>query len=186
MEAIEQLLSQKPITIVAFIFLLFLIMAGVIAGYEIIGKFSEIINRPVKWVKKKNEDHKLLMDTVKSLNELKTQHSEDVHQSIRGDEIIKESVLNLTQKVDDLSKDISELKESNNKDKLAEYKDKIGQSYRFYNERKYSEDNPIPYWNHMEKEALEGLIKQYEEHGGKNSFVHTTVEPEMQKWKVID
>ena len=38
----------------------------------------------------------------------------------------------------------------------------------------------------MEKEALEGLIKQYEEHGGKNSFVHSIVEPEMQKWKVID
>ena len=186
MDAIEQLLAQNPITIVTVIFIIFLIMACAIAAYEIIGKFSEIIGKPVKWIKKKNEDHQLLMDTVKSLNDLKTQHNEDVHQSIRHDEVIKESVLNLTQKVDDLSKDISELKESNNKDKLAEYKDKIGQSYRYYNERKYSETNPIPYWNHMEKEALEGLIKQYEEHGGKNSFVHSIVEPEMQKWKVID
>ena len=25
--------------------------------------------------------------------------------------------------------------------------------YRLYNERKYSEDNPIPYWNHIEKES---------------------------------
>ena len=38
----------------------------------------------------------------------------------------------------------------------------------------------------MEREALEGLIEQYEAHGGKNSFVHSVVEPEMQIWKVID
>ena len=44
----------------------------------------------------------------------------------------------------------------------------------------------MPYWNHMAKEALEGLIRQYESHGGSNSFVHSIVEPEIQTWKLVD
>lgn len=82
--------------------------------------------------------------------------------------------------------EVTLMREQQDEDKLAEYKDKVGQSYRYYKQRKYSEEEPIPYWNHMEKEALEGLIKQYESHGGKNSFVHSIVEPEMQTWKLIE
>ena len=96
MGTIEQFLSQNPMTITTVIFIIFLIMAVIISAYEIIGKFSEIINKPVKWVKKKNEDHQLLIYTVKSLNDLKTQHNEDVHQSIRHDEVIEKKLNKLT------------------------------------------------------------------------------------------
>ena len=88
--------------------------------------------------------------------------------------------------VEHIKDEVTLMRKQRDEDKLAEYKDKVGQSYRCYKERKYSEKEPIPYWNHMEKEALEGLIKQYESHGGKNSFVHSIVEPEMQTWKVIE
>lgn len=88
--------------------------------------------------------------------------------------------------VEHIKDEVTLMRKQRDEDKLAEYKDKVGQSYRCYKERKYSEEEPVPYWNHMEKEALEGLIKQYEAHGGKNSFVHSIVEPEMQTWKVIE
>ena len=88
--------------------------------------------------------------------------------------------------VDRIKDEVTLMRKQRDEDKLAEYKDKVGQSYRCYKERKYSEEEPVPYWNHMEKEALEGLIKQYESHGGENSFVHSIVEPEMQTWKVIE
>ena len=88
--------------------------------------------------------------------------------------------------VEHIKDEVTLMRKQRDEDKLAEYKDKVGQSYRCYKERKYSEEEPVPYWNHMEKEALEGLIKQYESHGGKNSFVHSIVEPEMQTWKVIE
>ena len=88
--------------------------------------------------------------------------------------------------VEHIKDEVTLMRKQRDEDKLAEYKDKVGQSYRCYKERKYSEEEPIPDWNHMEKEALEGLIKQYESHGGKNSFVHSIVEPEMQTWKVIE
>lgn len=182
MGAIEQLIN---LNYSSFIFTCFVIMSGFISGYTIIGKVSEIIGKPVKWVREKQKDHKLLIDTIESLKELHTVHEESVKQSIRHDKMIKDTVKELSIKVELLSKDMKDMKDTRDSDKLAEYKDKIGESYRLYNERKYSEDNPIPYWNHIEKESLEGLIKQYEFHGGKNSFVHSIVEPEIHKWKVI-
>lgn len=165
---------------------LFIIMSGSIAMFTIIGKFSEIIGKPVKWIRKKDEEHALLLQTSQGLKALQDKHKEAVSQSIRHDEMIKDSVSKLSQKVDTLSDIITEMRRIQDEDKLAEYKDKIGQSYRYYCERKYSSENPIVYWNSMEKEALEGLIEQYEAHGGKNSFVHSVVEPEIQKWRVID
>lgn len=96
------------------------------------------------------------------------------------------NVTALSHKVDALTDSIRELKEIQDKDKRSEYKDRIGECYRYYCERKYSDSKPVPYWNHMEKESLEGLIEQYEAHGGRNSFVHSVVEPEMQTWKVIE
>ena len=157
----------------------FIILSACIAVYEIIGKFSKIIGKPVKWVRDKEKDHELLIQTSKELKDLEEHHKKDVSESIRHDE-------NLENLINKISISVSFMQEQQDKDKLAEYKDKIGQSYRYYCERKFSDENPIPYWNYMEKEALEGLIKQYEEHGGKNSFVHSIVEPEMQKCKVVE
>ncbi|MDE5781957.1 MAG: hypothetical protein K2I03_10880, partial [Lachnospiraceae bacterium] len=46
---------------------IFIILSAIIAAVNIIGRFSEIIGRPVKWIKKKNEDHELLINTSKGL-----------------------------------------------------------------------------------------------------------------------
>ena len=54
--------------------------------------------------------------------------------------------------VDPIKDEVTLMRKQRDEDKLAEYKDKVGQSYRCYKERKYSEEEPVPYWNHMEKE----------------------------------
>lgn len=97
-----------------------------------------------------------------------------------------DNITEMSDMLGDIKEEVTLMRTQRDNDKLAEYKDKVGQSYRYYHARKYSEEEPVPYWNHMEKEALEGLIKQYESHGGSNSFVHSIVEPEMQTWKLID
>jgi len=183
MDAISLLFKQDITSLVLGIFI---IMSAVIAMVSIIGKFSEVIGKPVRWIRKKNQDHELLIKTIESLAVLQHKHEYDVNESNSHDQILQNNISDLSRKVDSLSISIFEMRKIQDEDKLAEYKDKIGDSYRYYNERKYSEENPMPYWNHMEKESLEGLINQYEAHGGKNSFVHSVVEPEIQKWKVID
>ena len=62
----------------------------------LIGKASEIIGKPVKWVKKRNNDHELLVKTSEGLNELKQKQEEDTKQSIRHDKMIKEDLEKLT------------------------------------------------------------------------------------------
>ena len=75
---------------------IFVILSAIIAVYEIIGKFSKIIGKPVKWVREKDNDHKLLIDTANGLKELQEKHENSVSQSIRHDKIIREDLEKLT------------------------------------------------------------------------------------------
>ena len=76
MDAIRELLS---LDFTAVILTVFIIMSGVIAIYTIIGKFSEIIKKPVGWVKKKNEDHNMLLRHDKEIKDLALKHNFGVH-----------------------------------------------------------------------------------------------------------
>lgn len=93
MEQIEQFMN---IDFSSFFILCFIFMSGVVGIFTLIGKFSEIIKRPVSWVRKKNEDHELLIKTAQGLNELRVKQDEDTKQSIRHDKMIKEDLEKLT------------------------------------------------------------------------------------------
>ena len=75
---------------------IFVILSAIIAVYEIIGKFSKIVGKPVKWVREKDNDHKLLIATSNGLKELQEKHENSVSQSIRHDKIIREDLEKLT------------------------------------------------------------------------------------------
>ena len=92
-EALQQLSQYNFLSVLILIFLL---MSAVVTAVMLIGKFSEIIKRPVSWVRKKNEDHELLIKTAQGLNELRAKQDEDTKQSIRHDKMIKEDLEKLT------------------------------------------------------------------------------------------
>lgn len=75
---------------------IFIIISGFISIVTLIGKFSEIIGKPVKWVKNKNEDHDLLIQTVRNLSALQKKHEEDVKQSDKHDEDMRNDIKKLT------------------------------------------------------------------------------------------
>ena len=100
MDSIKELLELDWIALILGIFI---IMSGTIAIFTIIGKFSEIIGKPVKWVREKKKDHELLLKTVQDLTELHNTHKEDTKQSIRHDEMIREDLQALTSTVKDIS-----------------------------------------------------------------------------------
>ena len=76
-----------------------------------------------------------------------------------------------------LTEIVVEMQKKNSKTKGAEIKSKI--------EGIYKECHPSMVCTDMAFETLKVLIEEYEVHGGDNSFVHSTVEPEMYEWKVI-
>jgi hypothetical protein len=119
------------------------------------------------------------IETKSSLKKKKQEESlQKLQEKVECIDVLKKDIENLNNKLDVLTESFSSMKESNDFDKRATLKDRISQSYRYYHERKK--------WNHMEKEAFDDLIKSYENAGGKNSFVHTTCEPESCTWELID
>lgn len=174
MEAIEKFLE---IDFSAFLIICFVIMSGAISIYTIIGKFSEMIGKPVKWVRQRKEDHELLITTAQNLNTLQQKQTEDVKQSIRHDQLIKDDLSKLSETVDGIANTLNDMKEKDNITEVKKLKEKL---VAYYNKYKNSDG-----WTSVEKEVFWDLFDDYESRGG-DGFMHTIVEPVMRELKVID
>ena len=152
-------------------------MAGIITTIEIIGKFSIIIGKPVKWVKSRQEDHNLLIETTKRLSELSERHNESVNQSIRHDQMIKDDIAKLSDAVNGIAETLSNMQEKDNITELKKLKDSL---VRYYN--KYKD---VGEWSKLEKDAFWDLFDDYEKRGG-DGYVHSIIEPIMRELKEID
>lgn len=92
----SEIAELQKIDILSWLITGFLILSAINSSATIIGKFSETIGKPVKWVRKKQEDHCLLIKTSQSLDELWEQRKIDVEQSIKHDEILRDDLKKLT------------------------------------------------------------------------------------------
>ena len=109
MDAIKELLKLDFVTIILSIFI---IMSAIIAIVSIIGKFSEIIGKPVKWVKKRQEDHKLIIKNTEAIKELSERHNNDTKSSIDHDKKIE---LELSNFISEIKYQIKSCEESRDK-----------------------------------------------------------------------
>ena len=104
MDAIRELLKLDFTTLILGIFIA---MSGIIAMYTIIGKFSEVIGRPVKWVKQRQVDHDLLEKNKKDIKALSDKHEADTkkyeasHQELI-DDVRKLTSLFVEKEIDDM------------------------------------------------------------------------------------
>ena len=134
-----------------------------------------------QWAKRKQEKDELLKmvyQNKKAIDEYAENRIHDREQSFAIQKQLTDSINALSKKLDKMDQKQAELEEKHRKRIRAEMKDKISQLYRYYHEQQK--------WNDMEKEAFSDLIDEYEDAGGKNSFVHSVVQPESYTWKVIE
>ena len=89
MEDILRLFSTDISSVIVGIFVL---LSAFIAIYEIITKTCEIFNVPIKWVKNKNADHNLLIQTTNELKSLEQQCEKDVRESNEHDKNIEDKL----------------------------------------------------------------------------------------------
>lgn len=73
----DELQTLLELDFTALILSVFILMSGVIAMYTIIGKFSEVIGKPVKWVKQRQLDHDLLEKNKNDIKVLGEKHDAD-------------------------------------------------------------------------------------------------------------
>lgn len=88
MTAITELINLDASVVLSF----FVIVFALVAVFEAIGKLSVYIGKPVKWVKKNNEDHESIVKLAETLDALKKQQDVDREQSIIHDERIRSEV----------------------------------------------------------------------------------------------
>ena len=93
MELIERI---TEINFANWVITAFLLLSIFIAGYEIVGKASEIIGKPVKYVRERNKIKELTLQNTEQIKELAQKHEDSVNQSIRHDEIIRKDLAKLT------------------------------------------------------------------------------------------
>lgn len=183
----------------AYVFVsVFAILVGIKAVVSIIEWIIDKLGLETKGMRKRREEHELLIQTAKNVNDLSKsvtslmeKHKQDMdgiyndNVKYRGQsQAIKDNIMSIVENISDkidamqtqTNKRFLENEEKENNRVQAEIKDKIAQSYRHYNSVKQISD--------MELEALEGLIETYESYGGENSFIHSIVQKEMYTWEV--
>ena len=198
MDSIQQLFE---IDWKAFGITIFLVLLGLQTCIKLFQWFLfDLLGIETKSMRLKKQEHELLIETANELKRLSEKHKEDmdsfsnnrIHDREQSFSIQKELITsqeNISKLINSLEKKLTEMQdntdkrfkkneEKENRRVQAELKDKIAQSYRYYHEVKKIND--------IEMETLEGLIKTYEDYGGKNSFVHSLVQKEMYTWEHID
>lgn len=96
MDAIRELLEFDFVT---WILGAFIVMSGVTAAVNIIGKFSEIVGRPFKWWSARNKDHDSLAQTISALAALQALHEKDAAENRERDEELQKQVTALMKEV---------------------------------------------------------------------------------------
>ena len=150
----------------------FIILIGIKAIVSLFEWFIEKLGLETKGMRKKKEEHNLLIQTSQGLIQLQEKHEESVRQSIRHDEIIKADISSLTDKVNEIADTLSDMQKKDNETKLKELK---GSLIRYYH--KYKD---IGEWSKLEKDSFWDLFDDYENRGG-DGYIHTIVEPAMRE-----
>lgn len=154
----------------------------------ILANWKNIKEIAEKWRESTNEREQMLDDIKTNKGDIKTcldeihtyqsNRQKDQEQSLQIQKEFTEAIEKINEKLDDVIEKNIRAEEKHNQRVRAELKDKIGQAYRKCHKRKG--------WTKIEKESLNGLIKQYEEHDGVNSFVHEIVVPESYTWDLLE
>ena len=132
------------------------------------------------WRKKRNFED-TVMTSINGLKENDRQMRERIDEVWNTMETARDTSKEIREEMYSVIKQISVkldgMEKKNNLSKQAEIKSRIEKLYRECHANKVCTDTAF--------ETLKDLIADYERHGGRNSFVHSLVQPEMYMWDRI-
>lgn len=166
MDNLVELIGDIPFNGITFGFLILVIGACVFL-YKTYKKFKNMII----------DNYKISAERDKKINDT----FEEVKKYREAQDEINKSLEKLHESQEAMSKRLSELDSRTNNYELSDTKDRLMQSYRYYTNPKH---NPELAWTELEHEAFFEMLKAYERAGG-DGFMHTIVQPAMEKLVVI-
>lgn len=186
MVGLEQFLSLFGNITVSTLVLIGLAFLFCYKGYKQFVKFLEnkkqIAIQKYKAEEEKDEQLKKALEEVAKYPEYREQ-SRKIQQSFR-DEIdgLKIAQNNLSDKQEEIHQTLVDMKATIDKRERNKLRDRLLQMYRYYTSEKTNPNHTI---TRMEHEAFWELFGDYEEAGG-DGYMHTVVQPEMNKLDIID
>lgn len=124
---------------------------------------------------------KLKDEQLKTALEAVSKYPEYRAQSIRVQKELEDKIEELKKSQDTNTQRLLAMEEAQKRHKRNELRDKLLRSYRYYTDK---EKNPTQTINSMEAEAFWALFNDYEAADG-NGFIHTVVQPAMNKLTVV-
>ena len=138
-------------------------------------KFSDHI------VKKHDEEQERDAKLEEAYDGVHNRYPEYRQQSLQIQKDLTARMDSMGAAIDGLVQSLANMKEVTDRRDRSRLKDRLLQAYRYYTNE---DSNPSHTWTNMEAEAFWDMFSDYEDAGG-DGFMHTTVQPEMQKLKVI-
>lgn len=103
-------------------------------------------------------------------------------QSIKIQELLEGEIQELRVMIQEDKERLARMEKQDQRRECNKLRDILLQNYRYYTNK---EKNPSQSWTTMEAEAFWELFKDYEELGG-DGYMHTDVQPEMQRLIVVN
>ena len=103
-------------------------------------------------------------------------------QSIKIQELLEGEIQELRVMIQEDKERLARMEEQDRRRECNKLRDMLLQNYRYYTNK---ERNPHQSWTQMEAEAFWELFGDYEDLGG-NGYMHTVVQPEMERLMVVD
>lgn len=151
------------------------IILAIVFLYCVYKKVRDYLIKRYEDDKKKDAQLKEALDAISKYPQYRQQSLEiqqKLESEIQGIRLAQEENIERLKKMED-----AQMKLERNK-----LRDRLLQSYRFYTDK---DRNPSQSWSRMEAEAFWELFGEYEERGG-NGFVHSEVQPAMNRLTVIE
>lgn len=136
----------------------------IVAGVFVYGVYSKIKHYLIIQYEENKKKDNMIEKTYQKVNEYST------------------AITELKEKQEEHAKKLEEMDARNRKRELNTTRDRLLQSYRYYNSR---DKNPLQAWTAMEAQAFWDMFGDYEELGG-NGYLHTEVQPAMNKLEVVE
>lgn len=151
------------------------VILAVVFLYFVYKKVRDYLIKRYEDDKKKDAQLKEALDAISKYPQYRQQSIEiqqKLESEIQGLRLAQEENNERLRKMED-----AQMKLERNK-----LRDRLLQSYRFYTDKA---KNPTLSWSRMEAEAFWELFGEYEERGG-DGFVHTEVQPAMNRLTVVE
>lgn len=120
--------------------------------------------------------------SIKMQELLESEIQETRQQSIKIQSLLEEEIQELRLMIQEDKKRIARVEEQEKERECNKLRDILLQNYRYHTNK---ERNPNQTWTQMEAEAFWAIFKDYEALGG-NGYMHTHVQPAMERLIVID